>query len=174
MSTPLGASSHLVRKWTGFESWLHLLWISWRTGRSEASTWVRQPMCHFSGFTRVINITQVILEAARIPYSHPLFFLVSPFCTCKFLLAALKMLILRGQSSSSTLPRLVVCLLGSIAPWEGWEPLEGHGSLLQAHSKLKHLMVGPTLWTVLRSEVSLGHLGEVVGGSGENAGFGDR
>ena len=117
-------------------------------------------MCHFSGFTRVINTTQVILEAARIPYIHPLFFLVSPFCTCKFLLAALKMLLLRRQSS---LPRLVVCLLDLVAPWEGWEPLEGHGSLLQAHSKLKHLMVGPTLWTVLRSEVSLGHLGEVVG-----------
>lgn len=102
------------------------------------------------------------------------FFLFSPFSTCTFLLTAIKRLILRDQSSSSALPRLVVCLLGLIAPWEGWEPLEGHGSLLQAHSKLKHLMVGPTLWTVLRSEVSLGHLAEVVGGSGENAGFGDR
>lgn len=174
MSTPSGSSSHLVRKWTGFESWLHLLWISWRAGGSEAWARVRQPTCHFSGFTRVIDATQVILEAARLPHIHPPFFLVPPFCTCKFLLAAITMLILRDQSSSSTLPTLALCLLGLIAPWEGWEPLEEHGSLLQAHSKLKYLMVGLTWWTLLRSEVSLGHLGEVVGGSGENAGSGVR
>ena len=74
----------------------------------------------------------------------------------------------------STLPGLVICLLGLIAPWKGWGPLEGHGSLLQAHSELKRYMARPALQTVLRSEVSLGHLGEAVWGSGKNAGFGDR
>lgn len=111
------------------------------------------------------------LEVACIHTSAPLLSLVSLLSTCRFLLTAIEMLVLRGRFSPSSLrglvmsPRLDRTLRRVGTPGRTWEtPPE-----LQW---VRALQGRPAARTVLRSEISLGHLGEAAWARGKDAGFG--